>query len=69
MIVCHCEEVHEKTIKHAIADGAANIEELTVTCCAGGNCQGCWPALQELLAHKERPARVPRWRRHVALPA
>ena len=65
MIVCHCNDVHERAIKHAITAGARDIDEITDACAAGGNCQGCWPALEELLAHHERPARVPRWRRHL----
>jgi bacterioferritin-associated ferredoxin len=70
VIVCHCEEVHEKTIKHAITAGARDIDDITSACGAGGNCGGCWEALQDLLAHHQRPKSVPRWRRRlVANPA
>lgn len=70
MIVCHCEEVHERAIKHAIAAGARDIDDIASACGAGANCGGCWPELQKLLAHSERTKHVPRWRRHlVAHPA
>ncbi len=70
MIVCQCEEVHDRTIRHAIASGARSVDQITARCGAGGNCGGCREALEELLAHHERAPRVPRWRRHlVAQPA
>jgi bacterioferritin-associated ferredoxin len=65
MIVCQCEDVHEKTIRRVISAGARSIDDVTAACGAGGNCGGCWEELQELLAHHERPVRVPRWRRRL----
>lgn len=64
MIVCHCEQVSDRTIKHAIAGGADSVTAITATCHAGGNCGGCVEELEALLLNMERRAeRVPRWRR------
>jgi bacterioferritin-associated ferredoxin len=66
VIVCHCERVSDRAIRHAIADGAGTIDEITARCGAGGNCGGCVDALESLLLNAERAAnRVPRWRRHL----
>jgi bacterioferritin-associated ferredoxin len=66
MIVCHCEQVPDRAIKHAISDGARTIDDLAAACGAGRNCFGCHEELQALLAKMERRAeRVPRWRRHL----
>jgi bacterioferritin-associated ferredoxin len=65
VIVCHCEEVTHRTIKHAVADGARSVEQVAAVCGAGRNCGGCHEAIEALLSKAERPARVPRWRRHL----
>ncbi len=66
MILCHCERVSDRTVRHAIADGARSIDDITAQCSAGGNCGGCTDALEALLQNAERAAsRVPRWRRHL----
>jgi bacterioferritin-associated ferredoxin len=49
--VCHCRAVTDRVIEDEVARGATSIEELTVRCGAGAECGGCWPALEELLAH------------------
>jgi bacterioferritin-associated ferredoxin len=68
VIVCHCEQVSDRTIKHAIAAGADSLEKVTDTCRAAGNCGGCTEAIENLLANMDSAAshaRVPRWRRHL----
>ena len=67
VIVCHCEEVTRRTIKHAIADGANSPAQVATSCGAGRNCGGCLEAIEALLLRAETPARhVPRWRRHLS---
>ena len=66
MILCHCNRVSDRAVRHAIADGAQTIDDITDRCGAGGNCGGCADALEALLMNAERAAnRVPRWRRHL----
>lgn len=66
MIVCHCEEVTQRTIKHAIAAGAATPAQVAATCGAGRNCGGCLEEIEALLSRVEpAPRHVPRWRRHL----
>jgi bacterioferritin-associated ferredoxin len=67
VIVCHCEEVTQRTIKHAINDGAASVSQVSALCGAGRNCGGCIDAIEELLARVEaKPRHVPRWRRNLS---
>ena len=67
VIVCHCEEITQRTIKHAITDGATSVAQVSNACGAGRNCGGCIEAIEALLARAEAtPRHVPRWRRHVA---
>jgi bacterioferritin-associated ferredoxin len=68
VIVCHCEQVSDRTISHAIAAGARTVDDVTDACRAGGNCGGCTEAIEQLLLEIDRSAsrgRVPRWRRHL----
>lgn len=66
MIVCHCEQVTQRTIKHAIADGARSVRQVSAACGAARNCGGCSEAIEALLARAEAPRHVPRWRRHLS---
>lgn len=59
--MCSCRAVTDRTIRAAIADGATTIEQIALKCGAGSLCQGCWPALSELLA--EQPVKEPNSRR------
>lgn len=58
MYVCHCRAITDRTIRAAIAAGARTIEEVREQCSAGTRCQGCWPALAELLAESQAPERA-----------
>jgi bacterioferritin-associated ferredoxin len=77
VLVCHCEVVGDRTIRAAIADGAADVAAVTRRCGAGGGCGGCHPAIEELLAEArlavERPDllrdRQARRRRGALVPA
>jgi bacterioferritin-associated ferredoxin len=50
MIVCSCEAVNDRTVRTAIASGAATVDEVTGRCRAGGGCGGCHRLLERLLA-------------------
>jgi len=50
VIVCHCEIVRESEIRDAIVSGASDLAAVARCTRAGMTCQGCWPALQALLA-------------------
>ncbi len=54
MIVCHCETVNDRTIDHAIAAGAHDVEAVAAACRAGGNCGGCHDTIEQLLDRCER---------------
>jgi len=50
MYVCYCAGVNDAAVKAAIAAGARTLEDLDHLCGAGGECEGCHPELEELLA-------------------
>lgn len=50
MVVCHCEVVSDRDVRAAIADGAADIDQVAARCGAAANCEGCVPAVEDLLA-------------------
>ncbi len=50
MLVCHCKRVHDDTIHHALAAGAATPEDLGRATGAGTGCGGCVPELRRLCA-------------------
>lgn len=49
MIVCSCQATSDRTVRAAIASGAATIEDVARKCGAGARCGGCWPTLARLL--------------------
>lgn len=53
MFVCSCRAVSDRTVRAAIAAGAASVDEVIERCAAGGDCGGCWPELQRLLDEVE----------------
>ncbi len=54
MIICSCEVVSDAVVRQSITEGARTIEDVATLCGAGSRCQGCWPALQELLDQAAR---------------
>ena len=49
MFVCLCRAVTDHEICDAIDAGARTIDDVSRASGAGSHCQGCWPALQQLL--------------------
>jgi bacterioferritin-associated ferredoxin len=49
VIVCHCHQVSERTIREAVQDGAHTRRQVTRACRAGGACGGCRPTIRAII--------------------
>ena len=49
MIVCHCHVVNDRTVRAAVANGAADIDDVARACGAGTDCGGCEDAIDSLI--------------------
>ena len=63
MLICHCNGVNDRKIRHAVREGADTPDEVGRACGAGTCCGGCSDAIRELIhaeaAHREAgPGRV-----------
>ena len=54
MIVCHCEQVNDQTVDHAVAAGARDIEAVASASRAGSNCGGCHDTIEALIERCEQ---------------
>ena len=50
MLVCHCHQVSDRTIRACIREGAETVAQVGERCGAGTSCGGCRPAVKELLS-------------------
>ena len=50
MLVCHCHEVGDKTVRKCIREGARTVAEVGAACGAGTGCGGCRPTIRELVS-------------------
>ena len=50
MLVCHCHQVSDRTIRACIRDGAETVSEVGERCRAGTSCGGCRPTVKALLS-------------------
>ena len=50
MLVCHCQEVCDKTVRKCIREGARTVAEVGAACGAGTGCGGCRPTIRELVS-------------------
>ena len=50
MLVCHCHQVSDRTIRACIRDGAETVAAVGERCGAGTNCGGCRPTIKELIS-------------------
>ncbi|HVT07059.1 MAG TPA: (2Fe-2S)-binding protein [Polyangia bacterium] len=58
MLVCHCHQVCDRTIRACIRDGANSVAAVGESCGAGTGCGGCRPTISELVAERtEAPRR------------
>jgi bacterioferritin-associated ferredoxin len=49
MIICHCERVSERTVRHAVRDGARSCRQVARACDAGRDCGGCRSLIREII--------------------
>ncbi|HEY4188220.1 MAG TPA: (2Fe-2S)-binding protein [Polyangia bacterium] len=61
MLVCHCHEVGDRTLRKCIREGAQTISEIGAACGAGTSCGGCRPAIQDLISALVLPRMVERF--------
>jgi bacterioferritin-associated ferredoxin len=78
VILCHCNVVTDRAVRAAIAAGVDDLAAVTARCGAAADCQGCVPAIEELLADaaaavragdRYRPRRAAWGRRWSPVPA
>ncbi|HEY8924559.1 MAG TPA: (2Fe-2S)-binding protein [Polyangia bacterium] len=50
MLVCHCHQVSDRTIRACIRDGAETVAQVGERCRAGTGCGGCRPTVKELIS-------------------
>ncbi|MDH3210920.1 MAG: (2Fe-2S)-binding protein [Myxococcales bacterium] len=53
MVICHCHGISDHAIRKAIRGGASSRREIARSCKAGGACEGCAPAIDEILESQE----------------
>jgi bacterioferritin-associated ferredoxin len=56
VILCHCNAVSDREVRAAVLDGAGDLEEVTRSCGAGGDCGSCRGSIEAML--DARPTRV-----------
>lgn len=65
MLICHCNGISDRAIRHAVRNGAETPAEVARACGAGSGCGGCLKAVNQLIHteaahHSEAPAPPPR---------
>ncbi|MGB0114313.1 MAG: (2Fe-2S)-binding protein [Ilumatobacteraceae bacterium] len=50
MVVCHCLRINDRVITQFTADPSVTTDDITAACGAGGECGGCRPTIDRLLA-------------------
>ena len=50
MLVCHCHQVSDRTIRACIRAGAETVAQVGERCRAGTSCGGCRPTVKELIS-------------------
>ncbi|MDB4657504.1 (2Fe-2S)-binding protein [Verrucomicrobiales bacterium] len=49
MLVCHCFNVRESTVKNAVDSGATTVPAVIQSCGAGGGCSACHVRIERVL--------------------
>ena len=49
MVVCHCEQVNDRTIRKLLRDAEVTIDDVIARCGAGGRCGGCRDSIERML--------------------
>ena len=50
VLVCHCRVISDRAVRAAASAGATSVHEVAAVCGAGGECGGCHPTIEALLA-------------------
>ncbi|MFV0257463.1 MAG: (2Fe-2S)-binding protein [Acidimicrobiales bacterium] len=58
MVVCHCRALNDAAIVELVNSGRHTVDALVAACGAGGDCGGCRPVLEELVAAVATPVGV-----------
>lgn len=61
MLVCHCHEVGDKTVRKCIREGARTVAEVGAACGAGTGCGGCRPTIDALVSALVMPRLAERY--------
>jgi bacterioferritin-associated ferredoxin len=59
VLLCHCHVVSDRTVRAVAQAGAVDVDAVTSLCGAGGDCGGCVPAIEDLLAEAALAVREP----------
>lgn len=64
MLICHCNGISDRAIRHAVRNGAETPADVARACGAGTGCGGCLKAVNQLIrteaAHRtEAPTAQP----------
>ena len=59
MLLCHCRVVSDRTVRAVIDACAVDTAAVTALCGAGGECGGCVPEMERLLADAALGVREP----------
>ena len=55
MLVCHCNAVSDRSIRRAVRDGAATVNDVAHACGAGARCGGCSDAVSRIIHTEVSP--------------
>jgi len=66
MLVCHCKKLSDRDLREIVRAGACSRGQVTRRCGAGGECGGCLPAIEVILAQELPPERALSALEHVA---
>ena len=50
VLVCHCEGIHDRTIRQVVRSGAQTCRQVDRACAAGGSCGDCRPLIRAIIA-------------------
>jgi len=58
MLVCHCWGVSDRDIRDLARGGSSCPDDILRACSAGGDCGGCCPAIEAILAEERKDSRT-----------
>lgn len=58
MLVCHCERVSDRTVRHLARSGAETVDQVGAMCRAGTGCGGCRPLVRAIVDEEHANSRA-----------